>query len=193
MKPEKNIEYPINELMKKRWSPRSFSNQELNEEMVMSLFEAAKWSASAFNEQPWRFIYALKQDGAEYDKLFLGLNEKNRTWANSAPMVGFAIAKSTFDRNNKINHHAWYDTGMAMSQLTLQAMDMNLYVHQMAGIDKNYLIETFGIHEPYDIICGFVIGYLGSSDALEGPMAEMENSAPSRKPLDEIIHHKNWN
>ena len=137
-------------------------------------------------------MYALKQDGDAYDKLFLGLNEKNRVWAESAPMVGFVIAKTRFTRNDKPNQHAWYDTGMAMSQLTLQATDMNLYVHQMAGIERDYLTEEYSIKAPFEIICGFVVGYFGSPEHLDGSLAEMEKSVQQRKKLSEIIHHCSW-
>lgn len=193
MKPDKKLDYPIIELLKKRWSPRSFSEQDISDDEVSQLFEAARWSASAFNEQPWRFLYALKRHQPAYERLIIGLNERNRSWASSAPLVAFAIANTRFSRNDKINQHAFYDTGLAVSQLSVQATSMNLYVHQMAGIERDYLINEYGINDPYDVICGLVIGHIGNPENLPAPLAEVEKSAPQRNPIEKFAFQNTWN
>ena len=62
-----------------RWSPRSMNGQGLAEGDLLSLFEAARWAPSAFNNQPWRFYYALR-DSDRFDELMGLLVEKNKQW-----------------------------------------------------------------------------------------------------------------
>src|SRR6476646_4321273 len=46
-------DYPVHDLIASRWSPYSFANQSVSDQDLRSLFEAARWAASSFNEQPW--------------------------------------------------------------------------------------------------------------------------------------------
>src|SRR3954467_9704163 len=92
MRPPNNADYPVHELITKRWSPRAFADRAVEPEKLRSIFEAARWAASSGNEQPWRFIVATKAEPAAYDRMLSVLNPKNQTWAKSAPVLGLSVA-----------------------------------------------------------------------------------------------------
>lgn len=123
--------YPINNLLKQRWSSLAFTDKMVSSEVLLSLLEAARWSPSCFNEQPWSFIVATKENPAEYDRLFSCIVEGNQPWAGLAPVLMLSVAKLSFDRNNNPNRHAFHDVGLAVASLTFQATEMGLRVHQM--------------------------------------------------------------
>ena len=125
--------YEIHPLIKKRWSPRAFSEVQIDRDLLRQLFDAARWAPSSFNEQPWRYIVVRKGEPAFADAV-AGLVEANQTWAASAPVLGFSLARSNFSRNDKPNRHAWHDLGAASAQLAIQAASIGLMIHQMAGI-----------------------------------------------------------
>jgi len=93
--------YRIHELLEKRWSPRAFSGQAVTAEVLGSLFEAARWAASCYNEQPWRFLVARREDSEAYDTMMSCLVEANQAWAMQAPVLVLATAKKTFTFNDK--------------------------------------------------------------------------------------------
>ena len=115
-KPDAN-EFPILDQLHDRWSPRAFSSRLVPLESVRSLIEAARWAASCFNAQPWRFILASRNEEAEFESALACLNEWNRSWAAPAPLLLFAVARLNFD-DGAANRHALYDTGQAVAQLT---------------------------------------------------------------------------
>ena len=178
-------EHPVNPLFTERWSPRAFSSESIPEAVLMQLFEAAKWSPSAFNEQPWRVVYATKPDDL---KVFQSLLvDANQVWANKAPVICFVLAKKTYTQNGKPNAHAAFDTGAAWMALTIQARLLGLYTHAMAGIKYEEVYTALNIpKEEYQVICGIVIGKMGNPEELPQPIREREVLSP-RKPLDEIV------
>src|SRR6056297_1732879 len=126
--------YPIHNLIQQRWSPRSFSDEPVEGELLNQLFEAARWAPSSYNEQPWRFIVARKEDQEAYKQLASVMNEFNQSWATDAPVLVLALTKTTFDLDGRDNPHAGHDLGQAIAHLTFEATKNDLYVHQMAGI-----------------------------------------------------------
>ncbi len=184
--------YPIHEVIRKRWSPRAFDKKTLDEKKIMTLFEAARWAASSFNEQPWRFIYAIKQDKDEYEKLFGVLNSFNREWAKSAPMLILTVAKMNFTKTGAHNKHSYHDIGLAIGNLTAQATAMDLYLHQMAGFDYQKVLETFEIPAGFEPVTVIALGYKGNPDILPDDLAENEKAKRTRKPLDEIVFKGKW-
>jgi len=137
-------EFPIHELIRERWSPRAFSQKEIPQETLHSLFEAARWAPSSYNEQPWAFIIATHNDHENFSKALEPLVEFNVNWAKHAYLIGFAVAKLAFAKNNSPNRNAHYDTGAAMAYLTMEATSRGLFVHQMAGFDPDTAREVFG-------------------------------------------------
>ena len=142
-------DHPIHPLIAQRWSPRSFAEKEIPKEDVASLFEAARWAASSFNEQPWRFVVAARSDREGFEKIVGCLVEGNRAWARSASLLIITAVRTRFARNDKTNRHAAHDLGLAVGNLSLQATDLGLSLHQMAGFDADKARETLGIPEGF--------------------------------------------
>lgn len=173
-------------LLKKRWSPRAFADKPVENEKLSRIFEAARWAASAYNEQPWRFIVAAKGD-ENYKKVFDGFHEFNQVWLKSAPVIFFIIAKKTFSHDGNPNGWSVYDAGQAAANLSIQATAEGLHVHQMAGILKDKIVEIFNIPDDFVPVTGFGLGYLGSPDILPEPLKQRELAERVRKPIGEIV------
>jgi nitroreductase len=180
---------PILGALAERWSPRAFSAQAVEEEKLLQLFEAARWAASSRNEQPWRFFIAQKGEPA-YDKLFKGLNQWNQKWAYTAPVLGVTLVKKHFTQNGKANAHAWHDLGLAMGNLSAQATHMNLKLHQMGGIEQDYLVSALDIPEDtYEVVAMFALGYhdIKRLEELDERYHESEKSPRQRRPLTDLL------
>ena len=173
---------PIHELLQERYSPRAFTEQGVSKETIQSLLEAARWAPSSFNEQPWRFFVATKENPDEFDQLLACLVPGNQDWAKSAPVLMLSVAKLTFSRNNKPNRHALHDVGLAVSQLIAQATATGIRAHQMAGFDVDKARASFGIPEGFEPVAAIAIGYSN-----EGAPASR-----SRRPQDELAFRGAW-
>src|SRR5687767_12179397 len=129
-----NPDYPIHELIQKRWSPYAFADRPVAAEDLRALFEAARWAASSYNEQPWSYIVALRQDAAGFERLLSCLVEGNQPWAKAAPVLALGCVAKNFVKNGKPNAAAEHDLGGASACLTVEATARGLFVHQMIGI-----------------------------------------------------------
>jgi len=185
-------DYPIHEYLAQRWSPRAFADKPVSAEVLGSLFEAARWAASCFNEQPWRFMVARREQQEEYDTLLSCLVEGNQGWASSAPVLGLGIAKKTFTRNGKSNAYAHHDLGLAMAGLMTQATAHGLHVHAMGGILPQRAAEIYQVPDDFDVLTGFALGHLGDPQSLEEGMRASELEPRSRKSLQETVFAGNW-
>lgn len=179
--------HPVIEPVKQRWSPRAFAERPVAPDTLRRLLEAARWAPSSFNEQPWRFIIATKDDPDAYQRLYHCLKENNQRWAGNAPVLLLSLAKTTFTRNDKPNRHAWHDVGLAMGNLLAQATAEGLFVHQMAGIDRDKTRETYNVPDDFDVIAAAAIGYGGDPDILDDKLKERELKARQRRPLSETV------
>ncbi len=182
-----NTRYPIHELIAARWSPRSFASRPVETGKLYRIFEAARWAASSFNEQPWGFIVATKQDEDAHRAIADCLVEGNRKWAEAAPVLMISIAKLTFDRNDKPNRHAYHDLGQAMALLLVQATDLGLVAHQMAGFDEDRARATLSIPDNYDPVAGLALGYPGDAEKLPRELHEREYAPRQRKGFEEFV------
>ncbi len=192
MKKPAQTQYPIDELLANRWSPVAFDSRMVEPEKIGSLLEAARWAASCFNEQPWLFIIATKDNVEEYNKLLSCIVEANQKWAKNAPVLMISVAKLYFERNNKPNRHAFHDVGLAASNLTIQAESMGLRVHQMAGFDADKAKEVYQIPQRFEPVAAIALGYPGDANQLETNLQQRELSPRSRKPLTEFVFSKSW-
>jgi nitroreductase len=183
----------INELIATRRSPRAFSSQPVEKEKLAALFEAARWSASSMNEQPWRFIYATKNEAVAYEKILQSLMDGNKVWAHRAPVLIAVIAKTHFDFNNAVNTHAWYDAGQAVSALGIQATELGLAIHQMGGFFHDKLKLFLDVPEVYEPVVVLAVGYPGDPEDLPENLRTRENAPRKRKPLSEIVFKGAWN
>ena len=112
-------DHDVHELIRKRWSPRAFSSTSVGDAELRSLLEAGRWAASCFNEQPWRFLVARRENQEEFDRLLSCLSENNQHWAKGASVLMLSVASQAFAKNGKPNRHALHDVGLAAAQLTL--------------------------------------------------------------------------
>lgn len=181
-----HTKYGIHSLLKKRWSPRAFSDKPVETEKLQRIFEAASWAPSSFNEQPWRFIVGIKGNPS-YDKLFKALLPFNQGWAHSAPVLVFILSKKTSGFDGSPNNVHRYDGGQAAAYLTFQATEEGLYVHQMGGIDRQQGRASFDIPEDYAILTGAAIGYKGHPEILPADLHDEEKADRDRKSLDKLV------
>lgn len=177
-------EYEIDELFLDRWSPRAMSGEGLSEEELMTLFEAARWAPSSFNNQPWRILYARRD--TEHWPTFLGLLvEGNRSWAKDAAALLLFVSKETFDHNGERYPTHSFDTGAAWENLALQATLRGLVAHGMQGFDYERARAELNIPEGFRVEAMAAVGRPGDPSTL--PERTRAREKPSdRKPLSEI-------
>lgn len=187
-----DTEYPIHELIVKRWSPRSFAGDPVDRELLRQLFDAARWAPSSYNEQPWRFIIATRETPGEFEKMSSVLNEWNRKWASSAPVLGLTVVKEHFTGNESPNRAAEYDLGQAIAYLSIEATRHDLFLHQLGGILPDRARELFHIPDGYAPVTMFALGYLGDPGELPGTLHSSETTPRSRKEIDEIVFRGDW-
>ena len=147
----------LHPLLLERYSTRAYNDKPVAPETLRTLFEAAQWAPSCFNEQPWKFAVALKGT-AEFDRIASTIVEGN-AWALQAPVLGIAIASTSFSRNGQPNRWGGYDTGQAMAHLTVQAQSVGLNVHQMGGFDAAKALEVLEVPAGHEAMAAFAIGY----------------------------------
>ena len=182
---------PIHDLLALRWSPRAFDARDVDPALLTSLFEAARWAPSCFNEQPWRFFVATRGDAAAFERLGACLMDGN-AWARSAAVLFVAVARTTFERNDRPNRHAWHDVGAAVLSLALQAESHGLATHQMAGFDAEKARAVLGLPEDHEAVSMVAVGYPGDPAALPEALAERERAPRTRRPLDTIVFGAGW-
>lgn len=186
-------DHDVLDVIRHRWSPRAFADRPVEPGKLRRVLEAARWAPSSYNEQPWRFLVATKDDPAAYDKLLGGLNEYNRSWAKTAPVLMVSVAKTHFSESGKENRHAWHDVGLAAAHLVLQAADLGLYAHQMAGILPEEIRAAYGIPDAFEPVAGFALGYRGDPAQLSEKMKKSETAPRQRRPLAETVFGTAWN
>jgi nitroreductase len=170
-----------------RWSPRSFAEREVSAKVLHKVFEAARWAASSYNEQPWRYLVGRRGDGT-WQKIYDTLIDFNKKWAQTAPVLVLGLARTHFSHNEAENRFALYDLGAASSYLTLEAAELGLKTHQMAGFDQEAVRRALGIPGEYAIGSVIALGYQGEPAALgDAVLIEREIEPRKRKPLDEIV------
>lgn len=185
-------DHPVQDVISRRWSPYAYADQAVAKDDLMALFEAARWAASSYNEQPWRYIVATRENREEYEKLLSCLVEFNQGWAKSAPVLALGVASQKYIRNGKPNLHAWHDLGQASANLCVEATARGLSVHQMGGILPAKAKEIYGIPDDFDVVSGLAIGYAAEGDEVPEAMREGESQPRPRKPLSELIFAGSW-
>lgn len=185
-------DYPVHDLIAKRWSPYAFDDRPVSDGDLRSLFEAARWAASSYNEQPWSYIVATKKNVKEFERLLSCLVEGNQVWAKAAPVLALGIATLTFVRNKKPNRVALHDLGLAAGNLCLEATARGLMVHQMVGILPDKAREIYAIPEDSEAFTGLAIGYAGNPDRLPDNLKERDRAPRRRKPLGEFVFEGKW-
>lgn len=177
-------DWDIDSMFTDRWSPRAFASDPLSDREIQTLFEAARWAPSCFNEQPWLFVYATEPN--QRAKLASCLVAKNQAWAGRAPLLMFILARRNFQKTGKENRHAPYDAGAAWMALALQARKLGLYAHAMAGFNLEKAYEALGAsREEYLVMAAIAVGRKTEDSGLPDDLRAMENPN-SRKPHAEV-------
>lgn len=185
-------DYPVHELIARRWSPYAFADRPVADGDLRSLFEAARWAASSYNEQPWSYIVATKAIGAEFQRLLSCLVEPNQTWAKAAPVLALGCTSLKFALNGKANAAAVHDLGLASASLSLEATARGLCVHQMIGILPDKAREVYRIPESVQAITGLAIGYAADPNALDEKYRQRDLAPRARKALAEFVFGGEW-
>ncbi|HEY3864155.1 MAG TPA: nitroreductase family protein [Verrucomicrobiae bacterium] len=185
-------DHPIQQLLADRWSPYSFDSRPVPEADLRSLFEAARWAASSYNEQPWSYIIATSGNRAEFDRLLSCLVEPNQAWAKAAPVLALGVYNSKFAKNGSDNRVAAHDLGLASANLVIEATARGLRVHQMAGILPDKAREIYGIPEHNHAWTALAIGYEGDVSKLPDALKERDLARRPRKPLKEFVFTGKW-
>jgi nitroreductase len=185
-------DHPIHDLLTNRWSPYAFANRAVSDDDLLSVFEAARWAASSYNEQPWSYIVATKADRGEFERLLSCLVEGNQAWAKAAPVLALGCTSLNFTLNGQPNAAAVHDLGLASASLTLEATARGLSVHQMIGILPDRVRELYGIPDGVRPLTGLAIGYLGDPDTLPEKYRERDLAPRTRKTLPEFLFSGRW-
>jgi len=166
-----------------RWSPRAFEPIPLTQTQIDSLFEAARWAPSCFNEQPWLFLYAAGE--TDRARFMQALVEKNQAWVKNASLLIYLLCRRNFSHNDQVNRHAPFDAGAAWMSLALQARKLGLYAHAMAGFNREKAYEILKVHaKEYDIMAAIAVGYRAEPGSLP------ELVAAAEKPSDRKIREE---
>jgi len=187
-----DTDLPVHELVKQRWSPRAFADRGVEERDVELLLEAARWTPSAMNDQPWRLIVARREQPEAFERLAACLDPGNREWAQGAALLIAVVARERFRKNDKPNLHAWHDTGQAIAWLTVQATALGLVVHQMGGFDAAALRRSLGVPEGYAPVSVVALGHPGAPEQLSEKLAERERAPRTRLDPAELFFSGRW-
>ena len=185
-------DHPVQEEIVRRWSPYVYSERPVAEADIRCLFEAARWAASSYNEQPWRYIVASKAQADEYAKVLSCLVEANQEWAQHAPVLALGVISLTFARHGKPNRAAFHDLGLASAGLSFEATARGLTVHQMIGIVPERAREVFGIPEGFEAMTALAIGYPGDPEQASEKMRQRDEWRRTRRPLREFVFGAIW-
>jgi len=185
---------PVNDLIISRWSGVSYDAEKMvSTSDLQSLAEAARWAPSCFGDQPWRVIFCSKQeDETAWLQAFECLGEGNQPWCKHAPVLAIICADTRFSKNDKPNGWGAYDTGAAAVSLCLQAADLGLMTHQMAGFSPDQARSTFAIPERYQPMAMMTIGYQLPEDKLPEEFRGRELKPRVRNPLGENFFLGGW-
>ena len=182
--------HPVAEFLLGRWSPRAMTGESITDDELMTLFDAARFAPSSFNEQPWRFIYA-KRDTPEWNKLFALMGEFNQKWTKNAAVLMVIVSHNTFKKNDKPNMNHSFDTGSAWMALALQAAHMGLVAHGMAGFDAEKAKQDLGVPDGYSVEAMCAVGHLADKSTLPEDMQKQE-SPSDRNDIESFAMHGVW-
>jgi nitroreductase len=182
----------LHDLIKERRSSLAYSERPVGPEEIRNLLEAARWAASSYNQQPWHFIVATKDDHREYERLLGCIVPANALWARNAQVLMLSVAKLAYDANGAPNRHALHDVGQATANLALQATALGLAVHQMGGFDMERARKDFRIPEGYEPVAAIAIGYPGDPESLPESLRERASAPRTRRELGDFVFTGRW-
>lgn len=182
-----NAAYPLNAVLAGRYSPRAFSERAIDDGELRSLLEAARWAASCYNEQPWRFLVAPKSNVDAFEKMLGCLAPANQVWAKDAAVLMISVAKLNFDHNCKVNRFSAHDVGLAVGQLIWEASQRGIALHQMGGFDVQRARERYLIGTDYEPMAAIALGYAADASVLPQALQEGENAVRQRQLQQRLV------
>lgn len=184
---------PISAPLAQRWSPYGLSDKPVSDDDILAMFEAARWAASSYNEQPWRFILSRKDQGEEAHRQALScLLEANQVWAINAPILVFGCTAKTLAQSGKPNKAAQHDLGLAVANLTFEAQMRGISVHQIIGIVPERVHALYGVPEDVEPLTAFAIGYAHSHANLPDALKARDANPRTRRPLAKSVFTGSW-
>lgn len=191
----RQADHPIDPLFLERWSPRAFDGSEVPDADLLTMFEAARWAPSAFNSQPWHFLYAKRGD-ATWERFLSLLIPWNQSWAHTASVLIYIVSdtlpftdKKTGEPSPSTTHS--FDAGAAWVSLALQATRMGYHAHGMSGIQYDLARAELGLADRYQLNAACVIGRIGDVAQLDEKMRAREHPS-DRKPIGDFVHPGHW-
>lgn len=185
-------DYPIQEVLAERWSPYGFTDRPVEATDLSSLFEAARWAASSYNEQPWTYFVATKNTPAEFGRLLSCLLPANQTWAKAAPVLVLGVVSLKFAKNQQDNRAAVHDLGLASANLVMEATARGLSVHQMIGILPERARELFLIPKNSEAWTAMAIGHRARTEDLPEELRKRDAAPRERKPTSAFVFTGSW-
>lgn len=181
------VEAPVLDVIAERWSPRAFADDvRLSREELASILEAARWSPSAYNAQPWRFVVTERGD-EDNERLVSTLTDFNKAWAPTASVLILAVAELSNAETGREIPTAEYDLGQSVAYLSIQAQSMGMHVHQMSGFDPAAARETFALADNFKPVAVIAIGKRADASQLVAPYDERESAPRVRRPISESV------
>jgi nitroreductase len=185
-------DHPVHELITARWSPYAFADRPVAKEDLLSLFEAARWAPSSYNEQPWTYLVATRDEPEAFATMLSCLVEGNQAWAKAAPVLAVGCTSLNFTRNSQPNAAAVHDLGLASGNLVLEATARGLAVHQMIGIVPARVRAVYQVPEGVQPLTGLAIGYAGDPASLPENLRARDAGRRPRKPLAAFVFGGKW-
>jgi len=182
-----NTDHPVHTLVAERWSPYAFGDRPVAEKDLRALFEAARWAPSSYNEQPWRYLVARREQPEAFERMLTCLVEPNQAWARFAAVLALGVVSHRFERNDKVNKAAVHDLGLASGNLVMEATARGIHVHQMIGILPDRARDLYAIPEGEEAFTGLAIGYHGVQAEQPETLRERDQRERTRKPLDAFV------
>jgi nitroreductase len=183
----------IHELLKKRWSPVSFSSRSIEDNKLKEILEASSYAPSSMNEQPWLFILVKREDKEVFNDVIGLLNEGNKIWAKNAYAFIISLSRMKHLYKERPNRYAFHDTGMAVSNMLLQAISLDIYIHQMGGFSVEKTKQYFRLAEDIEPVAIMALGYLGDGKELPEEVAKRDRSRRGRKNISEYAFSNSIN
>lgn len=177
----------ILEIITERWSPYSFSSTPVEEFKMKAMFEAAGYAPSSNNEQPWLFVYSTQENKEVFNAYVEFLFETNRVWAKNAYALIISLARKKFS-SGRPNRYAFHDTGMAEANLTLQALTLDVYVHQMGGFSIDKVKKYFNLSDDIEPVAMMAVGYLDEDISLPPELLKRDEKRRPRKSVNEFTY-----
>ena len=183
----------ILEIIQERWSPYSFSPSPVEDFKLKAMFEAAGFAPSCNNEQPWLFVITTRDDEKVFDDYIGFMNDGNKIWAKNAYAIVISMARIKFAHSGKPNRWAFHDTGMAVSNLLLQALALDVYVHQMGGYSVEKVKDYFKLGDDIEPVAMMAVGYLGDGSSLTPELLKRDEVRRPRKSITEFVYKNSLN